>query len=77
MEIDAKRDRGRLPLNPHGRCALRETLFPAESRSHLRLLADIPEELRRNAYDVAVRQLWQGEEVGRVTWRLSPLEKNE
>jgi serine protease len=77
MEIDAKRNRGRLPLNPHGRCALRETLFPAESQSQLRLLADIPEELRRNAYDVAVRQLWQGEEVGRVTWRLSPLEKNE
>jgi serine protease len=77
MEIDEKLGRGRLPINPHGRFALPETLFPAESQAHLRLLADIPKELRRNAYDVAVRQVWQEEEVGRVTWRLAPLKKND
>jgi hypothetical protein len=48
----------------------------AAALAQLRLLADISNELRRNAYDVAVRQLWQEEEVGRVTWRLAPLKKN-
>lgn len=38
----------------------------------LRLLVHIPEEFREHRYDVAVRQLYEAEEVGRVTWRLVP-----
>jgi hypothetical protein len=30
----------------------------------------IPEEHRKEAYQIAVRQLWEREEVGRVTWQL-------
>ena len=61
-----------IPINPHGSRLLGEVLFPAKSRNKLRLLVYIPEELRKNEYEVFVRQLYQNEEVGRVTWRLAP-----
>ncbi len=61
-----------VPLQPAGRERLGTALFPAKSRSRMRLLVQIPKELRAKSYDVAVRQLYRGEEVGRVTWRLSP-----
>lgn len=77
IEIDEKQGRGRVPVNPHGHLALPETLFAADSRAQLRLLVDVPTKLRDNAYDVAVRQLFGKQEVGRVTWRLAPLGKEE
>jgi hypothetical protein len=49
-----------------------EVPFPAKSRTAMRLLVHIPEEHRRRVFRIAVRQLWQGEEVGRVTWQLQP-----
>lgn len=62
-----------LRMNPHGRSLFREVLFPARSRFRLRLLAHVPEEQRlRHAYEVFARQLYEGEEVGRVTWRIAP-----
>jgi hypothetical protein len=66
-----------LPVNPHGRRMLREALFPAKSRAQLRLLVHIPEKLRRNEFEVFVRQLYQEEEVGRVTWRLVPPDRKK
>jgi hypothetical protein len=62
-----------VPLNPHGRSRLGQALFPADVRYRLELLVAIPAEFRRYDYEVAVRQLHRGQEVGRVTWRLSPL----
>ncbi|MDX1547282.1 MAG: hypothetical protein R3247_09860, partial [Rhodothermales bacterium] len=59
-------------LNPHGRSLFRDVLFPARSRSRLRLLVHIPEEGRRYAYEVFARQLYEGQEVGRITWRIAP-----
>jgi uncharacterized protein YegP (UPF0339 family) len=35
----------------------------------------IPKSYRGGAYEVSVRQLFEGEEVGRVTWRLRPKER--
>jgi serine protease len=61
-----------LPVNPRGRLRLGEVLFPAKARLPLRLIVLIPEKHRRRTYRIAARQLWKGEEVGRVTWQLQP-----
>lgn len=70
-----KDERGvsRVVVNPHGHFDLGQAHFPAEVRHKLALLVAIPEKFRNNAYDVAIRQLYKDEEVGRVTWRLAPL----
>jgi hypothetical protein len=58
-------------LPPAGRYRLGPAAIPAKARIRMRLLADIPEEYRKNAFQVYARQLFDGEEeVGRVTWRL-------
>lgn len=72
LKIVEKRRTAWLPVNPHGRRILGEALFPAKARIQLRLLVHVPKKLRANEYEVFVRQLYKGEEVGRVTWRLSP-----
>jgi len=64
-----------LPLNPHGRKLMPAFPFPAKARIPLRLLVHIPENQRRNAYEVFVRQLYKRTEVGRVTWRLVPKQR--
>jgi serine protease len=70
-----KKGMGRIRLKAHGRHALGEALFPAKSKAGLRLLVHIPERLRNHPYEIAVRQLYRGEEIGRVTWRLAPPRK--
>jgi len=72
---DRKRDVVHLPINPHGRTRFGEVLFPARSRTALRLLVHIPEAHRKHSYRVAARQLFRREEVGRVTWLLGPKRK--
>lgn len=63
----------RLVYGPHGHridcfaCGL----LPAKARMRLTLQAHIPQHHRHGAYPVAARQLFKGEEVGRVTWLLS------
>lgn len=59
-----------LPINPHGGRSLGSITFPAKSRTGMRLLVHVPEDARDGAYEVGVRQLFEQEEVGRVTWRL-------
>lgn len=75
-EFDRERQVVRVPVNPHGLRSFGDMLFPARSRSKLRLLVQIPAEHRGNAHDVFVRQVFDGLEVGRVTWRLARLEVN-
>lgn len=70
---DEERQTGLLPVHPHGRSLLGEALFEAGSQDELQLLVHIPENLRAYAYEVFARQLFEGEEVGRITWRLAPL----
>lgn len=72
LKVDEKQDRGLLPVNPHGLRKVADFLFPAKSRAAMRLLVHIPDKYRRNEYEVFVRQLFEGEEIGRVTWRLGP-----
>jgi hypothetical protein len=68
---------GQVPLKAHGKHALGEALFPAESKARLRLFVQIPERRRTHPYEIAVRQLYRGEEVGRVTWQLAPPRKED
>ena len=74
FKVEKKRGVVQIPINPHGRHSLDEMLFPAKSRTKLRLLVQIPKELRRNPYQLYARQLYREEEVGRITWRLVPPE---
>lgn len=70
VSIDRKHAVAHIPVNPHGRMRFGEVLLPAKSRTALRLLVQIPGERRKDTYQVAVRQIWEREEVGRVTWQL-------
>jgi hypothetical protein len=74
-KIDKKRGHVRLPVNPHGRRVFGEALFPAKSRMKARLLVKIPKKFLRYEYEVYVRQVYQRQEVGRITWRLTPRKK--
>lgn len=73
FSVDRRRKSARARLRPSGRHGLGPMVLPAQSRNDLRLLVGIPEGLRDNRYRVAVRQLWEGEELGRVTWELAPM----
>jgi hypothetical protein len=70
--LDRERGVAYIALNPHGRMRSGEVVFPRKSRTAMRLLVQIPKEHRGRAYKIAVRQLYKGEEVGRVTWQLQP-----
>ena len=70
VPIDRKRRVALLPVNPHGRMYFGDVLFPAGSRMALRLLVEIPKRYRGQTFRIAVRQIWEGIEVGRVTWQL-------
>lgn len=61
-----------LPIYVHGIKRFREVLLPAKSRTQMQLLVHIPDAMRNHAYEIYVRHLYQGEEVGRTTWRIVP-----
>lgn len=72
VDVDKKRGVAFVPINPQGQTRFGDVLFPARSRTALRVLCQIPTKQRKGAYQVVARQLWKREEVGRVTWRLQP-----
>jgi hypothetical protein len=74
-EIDRDQQTAVVPVNPHGLRSFGDFLFPAKSRSKLRLLIQIPKKNRDTAYEVFVRQMYKELEVGRATWRLTHLDK--
>ena len=74
-EIDRDRQTAVVPINPHGLRSFGDFLFPAKSRSKLRLLIQIPKKNCDIAYEVFARQMYNELEVGRVTWRLGPVVK--
>ncbi len=50
----------------------------AKSRARLRLLIYIPEKYKKEEYQIAARQLWKKQEVGRITWNIvSPEQKKK
>lgn len=66
----------RVPITPQGRELFGPLALPAKSRTQIRLLVQIPEARRDKSYQVYARQLFEGEEVGRVTWRLTTTRKD-
>ena len=71
-KIDRKRNVAHVMINPHGRTKFGAVLFPAKSRTSVRLMVHIPPKNRKESYKISARQLWEKEEVGRVTWQLQP-----
>ena len=63
---------GRIPIRAQGLHYLGEAVFAARSTAELRLFVEIPPKLRDHSYRIAVRQTYEGGEVGRLTWVLAP-----
>lgn len=61
-----------ISLNHCVRTSFPEVAFPARARIPLRLLVKIPEAMRQHEFELFARQIYEKEEVGRVTWRLVP-----
>jgi hypothetical protein len=72
VELDQRRKAVRIPMPVPGCRRLPAVNFPAKSRSPMRLLVHIPKELRKHTFEISVKQLFEKQEVGRVTWRLAP-----
>lgn len=67
----------RLPVNPSGVRRFPAIRLQPKSKANLRLLVHVPEGEREREFEIAARQLHEGEEVGRVTWRLVSPERLE
>jgi len=66
----ADEDRGVLDLNAHGVFTTPDLALRAGTHVPIRLRVYIPDHFRQNAYEIHARQLHEGREVGRITWRL-------
>ncbi|MGB5083620.1 MAG: hypothetical protein WBO09_03250, partial [Methylocystis silviterrae] len=67
--------RGVVAIKPAGRTAFADVVFPAKARIPMRLIVKIPEDMRKQEFEIYARQMYGDEEVGRVTWRLAPPRK--
>ena len=70
--IDKKGRVALLPIRHSGSHTVGEILFPAKSKFKMKLLISIPREYTKNSYEVFATQVFEGKEIGRVTWRLTP-----
>ena len=68
--VHQNRTQAVIRANPTGLFHTPYRAIPAGARIPIRLHAQIPQELRNGAYIVSARQLYQGRELGRVTWCL-------
>lgn len=62
----------RIPLPARGRKPLGSIELPAAAAAASDMLVHIPPEQHRQTHRVFVRQLYEGREVGRITWLLRP-----
>jgi hypothetical protein len=70
---DSKGVSARLPLNPAGIQRLGALVLHARSTIQCEMLVSIPPQDRPHAYHFAIRQIYKGTEVGRVTWQFGSL----
>jgi hypothetical protein len=70
-DVDTGRRTARVPVGPHGRTTFSRVLLPARSRSRCRLLVQLPRGRRDRDDEAYVSQLYEGFEVGRITWRIA------
>ncbi len=69
-DMDADdRGRVRIPLSTHGTHLLGQIELPASTMGRSELVVHIPHERHGRPHEVAIRQLYEGREVGRITWR--------
>lgn len=61
-----------LKLPARGRTRFEALALGADAAFPSRLLVAVPEQARRHSFQVYARQLYEGQEVGRVTWVLAP-----
>ena len=66
------RRRVRIPLHPHGPERVCQIELHDKTAAASHLLVYVPDKHRDQPYEVAIRQLYAGREVGRITWRLVP-----
>ncbi|HSY47972.1 MAG TPA: hypothetical protein VLC46_04095 [Thermoanaerobaculia bacterium] len=66
------RSRSRISVKPDGPHVVGQIELPAATRAASHMLVSIPAEHLQGTYEVAIRQLYKGREVGRITWRLVP-----
>jgi serine protease len=71
LRVDRKRGIASVPVSPSGRTRLGRHFFPEQARVKLRVVVTLPEKGGTQPHEIAVRQLWHGEEVGRVTWQIA------
>jgi serine protease len=72
-----KRKIGFAPIKSLGESKLENIQFRANSKTPLNLFLHIPDKLKNRNYTIAVRQMLEGKEVGRFTWKLIPPKKRE
>lgn len=71
IEFDAKTQTARIGITAAGIQQLGTAVLHAKSTAKCRMLVKIPEaEMKKSAYEIAIRQIYKKQEVGRVTWRL-------
>ena len=75
LKYDRKNGVALIPIKYSGKQLLEPLLLEAKSKTQLRLLVHIPKKFRDQAYTIAVRQIWEEFEVGRITFRIAPKEK--
>ena len=71
MDPDDRR-RVRVPLNAHGPQQLGQIELPAKLLARSELVVHVPAGRRDRPYETVIRQLHEGREVGRITWRFLP-----
>jgi serine protease len=65
-------ERGLLPLSPHALESLGEAFFAAGAQIECRLRVQLPANGHGHPYELGVRQLYEGIQVGRIGWQLLP-----
>jgi serine protease len=66
------RRRVRIRLTPHGTQPLGQIELPAGTLARSQLVVHLPSGRHDRPYEASIRQLFEGREVGRLTWRFLP-----
>lgn len=77
VKIDKKTGLARMPLPATGRHAFADMVFPAKARFRMALRAKVSAADRKKTFRVVARQMHGKEELGRVTWLLTPGKRPE
>lgn len=64
-----------VPVKYTGKQFFESIELDAKSRAKLRLLVSIPEKYRNGEYLISIRQLWEKQEVGRISWKIVSKER--